>query len=224
MPLINIHTHKLANSDELFILNIPIGIESLSQQESSPHQIYKSAGIHPWHIENIDILNELSILELMIKAKTIIAIGEIGLDKAYKTDFKKQIEVFRLQLDLATKYKMPIIIHCVRAYNEVFEILADNKHSIKGVFHGFNSSKVMAIQLCSKGYYLSIGSSFLNPKSKLKSFIDQIPLENLFFETDDSDISVSTLYSEYCKLTTISEEKLRRKINSNFIIVSNKTC
>ncbi|MEI7595287.1 MAG: TatD family hydrolase [Bacteroidota bacterium] len=222
--LINIHTHKLSVSDEIIILNIPIGFENLSEQRfpnqhinTSPNlQILKSAGIHPWQIENIDISEQLSILEQMIQAKQIIAIGEIGLDKACKTNFEKQIEVFRLQLNLTMKYKLPIIIHCVRAYNEVFEILTEYKHSIKAVFHGFNSSKEMALQLCSKNYYLSIGSSLLNLKSKIWNYIGQIPLENLFFETDESEISIQELYKKYCKISMFKEIELRKKIKENF--------
>lgn len=213
---INIHTHQLSSSNEIIILNIPIGFENLSKLELTNQQINKSAGIHPWHIESNDVLEQLSLLEQMILEKQIFAIGEIGLDKACKTDFNLQIEVFKKQLDIAVKYKLPIIIHCVRAYNEVFEVLAEYTHSVKAVFHGFNSSKEMALQLCAKGYYLSIGDSLLNPKSKLRAFVNQIPLKNLFFETDESTVSIEAIYQEYCNLNSSSNEALKQQIATNF--------
>jgi len=230
-PFINIHTHSLSSNPEVISI-FNVDYESLSQRESSNHpisilshqhitpsahqHINQSAGIHPWYIDNIDISEHLNILEKLVRERQICAVGEIGLDKACKSDFKQQEAVFKAQLGIASKNNLPVIIHCVKAYNEVSEILTELKHTTPVIFHGFNSSLQMAQQLINKGYYLSFGPEICNPRSKRREIIKQIPLNQLFLETDDREINICQLYEEASILLKMQEVELREVIEMNF--------
>ena len=223
---INIHTHSFSsNSEEVAIYNVDFDY-FLKWESSNPpvFPTYHSTGIHPWYIDTIDIPEHLNILENLIHEKQICAVGEIGLDKVCKTDFKIQREVFILQLEIASKYDLPVIIHCVKAYNEVVEILVELKHNAPVIFHGFNSSMQMAQLLINKGYFLSFGPEILNPKSKRREIIKNIPLNRMFLETDDTKINICQLYKEASKLLSVIEVDLRQEIELNFKRVLDSVC
>lgn len=223
-PYINIHTHSFSsNPEELSIYNLdlrshqPINTLANCHISTLPHQhIKQSAGIHPWFVDTIDISQNLNILENLIREQQICAVGEIGLDKACKSDFKHQKAILRLQLSIASQNKLPVIIHCVKAYNEVVEILVEQKHTTPVIFHGFNSSMEMALQLINKGYYLSFGPEILNNKSKRRTIIKNMPINQLFLETDDRDISINSVYEEAAILIDMNLDMLKEMMFSNF--------
>jgi len=151
--------------------------------------VYFAVGIHPYDIDKFDESN----FEKYANHKKCIAIGECGLDyfRLEGTDEEKlyektkQAKVFIAQIELAKKYKKPLIVHIRDASRDSKEILL--KHSageIGGVLHCFNADEEL-LSLANEGFYFGIGGvlTFKNAK-KLVNVLPKIPLEKLVIETD----------------------------------------
>ena len=113
---------------------------------------YFSVGIHPW---DADLEISFSEFEGMIQNQNCLAIGECGLDKLKGPDLEIQKTIFISQLDLAVKYQLPVIIHCVKAFDELIEICKPYYSKVSLIIHGFNKSSQLAKQLIDKGVYIS---------------------------------------------------------------------
>ncbi|MFH0866813.1 MAG: TatD family hydrolase [Bacteroidota bacterium] len=142
-------------------------------------------GLHPGSV-NRGFHTELEIIGQWLEKEKFVAIGEIGIDLYWdKTFINEQIEVFKLQLLLAKKYNLPVIIHSRNALNEIIQILNEKKYSnVKAVFHCFPGSYEQAQHLVKKGYFLGIGGVVTYKNSGLAKIAKEIPLENILLETD----------------------------------------
>ena len=144
--------------------------------------LYPAVGIHPLNVDSIDT-NTFFELEKIIRNDKVIAIGEIGLDYYYSKDnMLKQIEIFELQLKLASKYNLPVIIHSRNATDDMLKILKNYK--LKGVIHCFSGSIETAREFIKLGYFLGIGGVLTFKNSKLGEVIKNVPLEYILLETD----------------------------------------
>ena len=173
---------------------------------------YYSIGIHPWYIGN-DPDTALKELAASAQSSSVLAIGETGLDKISKTDLVLQEKVFRFQLQLAVRLQKPLIIHCVRAWNEITHILDQEKPAIPVIFHGFNKGITLAIQLCTKGYYLSFGKAL--EKDNTRQVLKNIPPHLFFLETDDDKIPIPQVYEWASNALTIDLNALDLQIQKN---------
>lgn len=153
------------------------------------YPIYKiGLGLHPWFINDYISDQKSYTQALLIKNLSNLVrmnlpdfIGEIGLDK-YRENFDKQIDIFDAQLQVAQKFNLPVIIHCVRAYNEVLLML--RKYNIRrGIIHGFNANEIIARKFYSNGFLLGIGSNITKTSLITKSIRD-IPLQYIVLESD----------------------------------------
>ena len=145
--------------------------------------VYGAIGIHP---EEVDTITDATfkIIEDNINNPKIVAIGEIGLDYYWVKDNKeKQKEVFRKQLELATKYNKPIVVHSRDAIQDTYDILKEYK--LKGTLHCFNSSLEMAKEFIKLGYKIGVGGvvTFKNTK-KLQDIVKELDLKHILLETD----------------------------------------
>jgi TatD DNase family protein len=177
---------------------------------------YFSAGIHPWDA-NLQV--SISELEKLIQHSNCLAIGECGLDKVVDLEFELQKKIFIVQLDLAVNYQKPVIIHCVKAYDELMEICKSYHHQIPLIIHGYNKSLELAKQLIDKGFFLSFSQSFL--KKEGIDFTD-FSLSKIFLETDDNEsIMIETIYQKAADRFKIKEDHLKEKIYFNFTTIFN---
>ena len=145
--------------------------------------VYGAIGFHPTELQNF-CESHLNWLEENINNEKIVAIGEIGLDYHYDdTDVDKQKEVFRRQLDIASKYNKPIIVHTRDAIQDTYDILKN--YSLKGSIHCFSGSYEMAINFIKLGFLLGFGGvcTYKNAKN-VKNVIKNIDLEYILLETD----------------------------------------
>jgi TatD DNase family protein len=128
---------------------------------------------------------DLDRLEYLIKCNNPVAIGECGLDFHKDIDRDRQVYFFDAQVQLALTYELPIIIHAVKATEEV--ILTLKKYpKLKGEIHGFSGSEPQAQQLTSMGFYLGFGLQITNKNStKIRQIVKNCPLEFILIETDD---------------------------------------
>lgn len=144
--------------------------------------VYATIGYHPSEVD-ITTDEDLILLEKQIQNKKVVGIGEIGLDYHYGSDNKnKQIELFRKQLELAEKYKLPVVIHSRDATQDTINTLKEYK--VIGDIHCFSGSLETAKIYISMGYKLGIGGVVTFKNSNLYKVVEAIGLENIILETD----------------------------------------
>lgn len=209
---IDIHTHnsKLQNdvtSLRNIIANQPFHVEQ---------NINYSIGLHPWYLELSSKESDLSDLMKICHLPDVKAVGEIGLDRLCETNFDLQIEMFERQLLLAEQLDKPVIIHCVRAFSDIISIKKRLKPKVPIIIHGFNQNKQVLSELIRHQFYVSIGPAVLDINSNAFFLLDQIPKEQLFFETDESDLHISKIYEMAALRLKIPEYELIKQVNLNF--------
>jgi len=150
--------------------------------------VYCSAGIHPHDSQNVD-KDYIQQIELMMRSKKMIAIGEIGLDYFRNISSKKsQIKVFNELLQLADNINKPVIFHNREADQDIIDILSSYPNVI-GVSHCFSSTLSTAKKLLDLGYYISFSGNLTFKNSNLPSVAKYLPLDRLLVETDSPYLS-----------------------------------
>lgn len=209
MEFFNFHTHQFTNQSNVLEL-----VNQYPQEFDETIPVY-SVGIHPWHIKEDQIDAELKIVEDKLQNKNCLAVGECGLDKRIEVPLELQIPVFEKQLALAEKYKKPVVIHCVAAFQEVTEIKKKLKISVPMIIHGFAKNKQLAEQLLKDGFYLSFGKYLLkNPD--LKTVFQNIPNGRFFLETDSMEENIQQVYELASEYKDINLKELQEIISSNY--------
>lgn len=212
MKYINIHRHGAANAEHEF------GIENIYNNFLPDRNNPYSAGLHPWYVD-VDWHNQFNELKETVTHKNCMAIGECGLDRICKTDFNLQKNVFAEQVRLANAINKPLIIHCVRAHEDVLFILRQLNNTVPVIFHGFNKSFALAEKIIAQGYFLSFGKDL--QRIQLQEIFAGIPIEHIFLETDDKEISIEVVYSIAASARNISTEDLSLQLQQNLQKVLN---
>ena len=202
------HTHKRSSSKNIF------SIENKYPNDIDFTKPF-SIGIHPWFIKPENVTKELLIIEEKLKDKNCLALGECGLDKITATDLELQKEVFKKQIQLSEKYQKPLIIHCVKAHQDILEIKKDLKPKQIWIFHGFNKNYQVAESLLKNGIILSFGMAIIKSK-KLQEVVSKIEISSILLETDDTNIDIKEVYQKISELKKITVEELQQKIKQNF--------
>jgi len=171
--------------------------------------IFYSIGIHPWHIQKDNIEKKLDLIEKYALFPHVKAIGECGLDKCCKTDFELQKEVFSSHISISEKAGKPLIIHCVKSFDELISFKKESRPAQTWIIHGFRGKPQQAKQLIKQGFYLSFGMNY-NEQS-----LQNIPIERMFFETDDSGCDIRIIYENAAKTLNTPEKNLIRQIEQN---------
>jgi TatD DNase family protein len=150
-----------------------------------PENVFLMMGLHPTYVKD-NYLDELQIVEKELANRKFYAIGEIGIDLYWdKTHLKEQQIAFRRQIQFAKKHKLPIVIHCREAFDEIFEILEEEKSDdLFGIFHCFSGTYEQALQAISYNMKLGIGGVVTFKNGKIDQFINQIDLKHIVLETD----------------------------------------
>ncbi len=202
---IDIHTHKTYHDGTAYIYSQAVG-----KDPAPAAGVPFSAGVHPWAAGLVDM--DVA-LEYLAEAP-LIAIGEVGLDYAADTDHDVQAEVFHSQLEVAVRRGLPVIIHCVRAYNDVLSILKD--HAVRAVvFHGYMGSPEQTAQILKRGYYLSFDERSLQSAKTVES-LRLAPLDRIFAETDDNPEGIDVIYNKIADITGVPLETLQAAVADNY--------
>jgi len=204
LQFINAHTHHLEKDEQI-----------LSLYQATPLDTHLpisfSISIHPWDINKGYIFSEVEVLG---ESKMCIAIGETGLDKL-KPDYKEQTRLFIEHIRLAKACKKPLIIHCVKAFDDCISILKKEKFTGGVLFHGFNKHPQLALQLLKQGYFIGLGASFLKENHNFDRFLQEIELNQVLFETDNrTDVSILDIYSKAQQL--FPNLDVKQKMSNNF--------
>ena len=154
-------------------------------EKNYPENVFLMCGLHPTYTKE-NYLEELAFVEKQLEERKFVAIGEIGIDLYWdKTFLTAQQHSFRHQIGLAKKYKLPIVIHCRDAFDEVFEILEEQKsNDLFGIFHCFTGDFQQAQRAISLNMKLGIGGVVTFKNGKIDQYLNQIDLKHIVLETD----------------------------------------
>lgn len=204
----NLHTHSYSANPNVFEVVNRYPYEAIDV----PHY---STGIHPWHIDVAQAEEHLGIIEQRLQDPACLAVGECGLDKRIEIPLGIQVEIFEKQLLLAKKYKKPVILHLVAAFQELVEIKKRLDVDVPMVVHGFSKNAQVAKQLLDNGFYLSFGKYLLrNPG--LSDVFAGVPDDRFFLETDTIEEGIAEVYAKAAWARNMNMDALIEQVGNNF--------
>lgn len=169
----------LPNIDSSSVKNL------LDMVDSYPHICIPLMGLHPTSV-NHDYQEELQLVEYWLKKRKFYGIGEIGIDLYWETSFlEEQTQAFRFQLNLAHEYQLPVVIHVRDSFDEVYNVLLEEKDkNLTGVFHSFTGTLEQAQLVINLGFKIGVNGIITFKKSGLDEVISKIDTSHLILETD----------------------------------------
>ncbi|MFW5757416.1 MAG: TatD family hydrolase [Bacteroidota bacterium] len=217
---IDFHTHKYCqdNHDQLCIHNIfAHHISSFDKWELFENTFF-SVGLHPWHLgTNQENENYLDQILKVASFPKVLTIGECGIDKYIDMPVDKQRSVFLKQIKISEYVSKPVVVHCVKAFDEVLHLRKEINPSQPWIIHGFYSSVQMAEQLIEHGCLVSFGRQLLRKNTKSEVALQKLPLDSFLIETDDEDIRIDDMYKEVSNVKNIPLVDLQKGMKVNFI-------
>ena len=154
-------------------------------EENFAGRCFSMIGLHPCSVKE-NYVNELDVINQLLRQRVFAAIGETGLDFYWDTSFKKeQYLALEQQIALALEYELPLILHTRNAMQETIDIIKNySSTSLRGIFHCFGGSADEATQIIECGFLLGIGGVVTYKKSGLAEVLKNIDMENIVLETD----------------------------------------
>lgn len=215
--ILDIHTHKQeVDTQGKSIINYPLLADSplymlLAEnvEVTVGRGSYYSIGIHPWEVRESNVSQQLSFLQQQLQRKQFVAVGEAGLDKLAKAPMELQLAVFKEQVKLSEKLGLPLIIHCVKAMEELLGVKKESRPQQPWIWHGFRGKPEQAVQLLKKGFYLSFGEYYPDETMRI------VPDERLFLETDDSLLDIEDILCQAARVRGVEVEALCEVIRRN---------
>ena len=196
IPFVDIHTHRFSGR----------GIELRAQ------------GVHPWRAGDRDWTE--AVADISADAR---AVGETGLDYACDVDRAAQEHLFRLHLEAAERLSLPVVLHCVRAFEPVMAVLSQYRLRA-AIFHGFIGSPQQAAQALKRGYYLAFGPAAQRSPRTMEA-LHGCPDDRIFAETDDTGVDIADVYAMICDARGMTMEILKERIvRSYYDIFGNDGC
>ena len=160
-------------------------LEMFSLADRHEGVLFPCLGLHPTSVD-ARWQEEMMLLERHLDRK-IWAVGEIGMDCYWSREFvKEQEEVFRIQLEMAARLSLPVIIHSRESTELILNVLKDCRHlGLRGVFHAFSGSIETFRELQRLGdWYVGIGGVLTYKKASIAETVREIPMERILLETD----------------------------------------
>ncbi len=206
--MFNCHTHNVTQ-------NAIVNIDGVSDFPLKKDVLY-SIGNHPWYNQ----FSTHQIEQLLNKYPQIVAIGECGIDKVkHQLNIQQQIDILKTHIALSEKYQKPLILHVVKAFNEIIKLKKDINPKQAWIIHGFNSYK-QTEPLIESGFYLSFGNTLL-ANQKLQFSFKNTPINYVFLETDDSKINIKKIYKFASHLKGINLSDFVTQIKKNRKVIFN---
>ncbi len=202
-----------------------------------PNEMHLMMGLHPTSVKPESYKAELAHVKNQLEKRDFCAVGEIGVDLYWdKSTCSLQQECFRTQIQWAKEKKMPIIIHCRDAFDEVFEVLEEEKsENLYGIFHCFTGTLEQAKRAISFNMKLGIGGVLTFKNGKIDQFIKEISIDHIVLETDSPYLSPKPfrgkrnessylvyIAQKLADIYNISLEKVAEKTTQNALSVFKK--
>jgi TatD DNase family protein len=248
MTITDTHTHLYSeafNSDRKDIIQRALDVqvtrffipaidsshtESMLQLKADyPDYMFLMMGLHPTSVKD-NYKDELQHVEEMLTKHKFYAVGEIGIDLYWDTStLEIQKNAFKHQIQLAKEYKLPIVIHCREAFDEIFEVLETEKDdNIFGIFHCFTGTLEQAHKAISYNMKLGIGGVVTFKNGKIDQFLNQIDLKHIVLETDSPYLApkpyrgkrnessyITKVLEKLSEIYGVSEEKIAEITTQN---------
>lgn len=169
---------------------------------------FYSVGIHPW---NAHLASDatLQVLAACAAHKQVVAIGEVGIDKHSQASLPVQIELFKQQIALSESLHKPLVIHAVKAMDDLLAMKRLLKPTQPWIIHGFRGNATVAKTYVEHGFYLSVGEKFQSDS------LLAIPDNRLFLETDESLLPIADIYNKVAQEKKVPMEQLLQTIGTN---------
>lgn len=204
---VDIHTHRLSA--------VPgEAIENCYPETFAPQEgCWYSVGIHPWYLipsgpqEKSE--DRRTMLAELAGHSQVVAIGEAGMDKLANAAMPLQVEFFEYQARLAMEVDKPLVIHLVKAADELLKLKQSLRPANPWIIHGFRGKATMAREFLRHGFYLSFGEKYQEEALRLT------PVERLFMETDESVVPIAELYERAAHLRGVSRDELLESVQQN---------
>jgi TatD DNase family protein len=208
MEYIDIHTH---HSRQKSGVN---SVQSLSLTSdiflAMPKTKSISVGLHPWFAEIGKLAMYMKYLNVIARQANVKMIGECGLDKLKGGKIEDQLLILKEQIRLAEVLNKPLILHCVKTFDELIAIKEEMKVHVPMIIHGFNKKMELGEQLLNKGFYLSFGAAILKTDSSTAKLVQHT--DRFFLETDDKDVPIEKIYQQVAILKNSSVEQVKARI------------
>ena len=200
-------------------------------EKQYPDNVFLMMGLHPTSVKD-NFKEELEHVKKQFSKRNFFAVGEIGIDLYWdKSNLENQQKAFKAQIQLAKKYKLPIVIHCRDAFDEVFEILeSENDDDLFGIFHCFTGTEEQANKAISYNMKLGIGGVVTFKNGKIDTFLNKINIRNIVLETDSPYLSpvpyrgkrnessyLTIISKRLSEIYELSEEELLHKTQKMFL-------
>ncbi len=200
---------------------------------ASQTTIIHSYGLHPQSAGWINIKENADFLEQLLQQKKLHAIGEAGFDY-FTQDFRDQAtlqeEMFNIQLQLALQYNLPLVVHCRKANEKLFEYSKKLKKLPAVLFHSFMGMPNEAKSLMARGInaYFSFGKQVLNNNKKVIACVKELPDSVLLTETDapwqflkgekfTHPADIKKVFEAFCQIRNESSDLMQASIKQNFL-------
>lgn len=207
---LDFHTHARRRQDRTDIIEIV----SHHLGESIEQGFY-TIGKHPWWTENVLSDQEKSILKELLMSPNCLAMGEMGLDNLKGVEMSLQMDILRSQLAVAQELGKSVIIHCVRAYDQLLKIKKEFPNIKNWCIHGYARHEVLAQQLIDQGFYLSLMPVY-KPTEQYQKLLCSLPQDRFFLETDSMpEIQIEAIYLQAATLLEITVEALQIQLIHN---------
>jgi TatD DNase family protein len=211
---IDIHVHGGTPAPGKFILESLMAHEG--KKTTNQAGIAYTYGIHPWFLDETNHKQLLRSVEAEARNPDLIALGEAGFDRLRGPSLDLQRSVFEEQIAIAEELNKPVVIHCVKGWDELMEVKKRLRPRMPWLIHGFRGGIQMANQLLNKGLYLSIWFEFAL-RTESSSLFKALPKDKFFLETDGADVDIRDIYLKVSVDTGLRIEELKSIIYSNYL-------
>lgn len=207
---LDFHTHSIRRKDDINVVEIV----SLHLGQEKDHQLF-TVGKHPWWTNSTLTSDEQQQLIKLLSSEKCLAMGEMGLDKLKGEPMNIQVEILKDLLNVAVEVKKPVIIHCVRAFDNLIKLKRQYSQIQKWCVHGFSRHAELAKQLIHEGFYISL-MPVKQITQKYIDLVESLPAEKFFLETDSMpNTQIETIYLQVAEIRGISVSELQKQLANN---------
>ncbi|MFA4867551.1 MAG: TatD family hydrolase [Pedobacter sp.] len=212
MQFLDIHTHQEGEQPGVrSILSLSLtGGQAIALPENQDF----SVGLHPWFSTLQYLDRDFFRLTEIARSPHVKLIGECGLDRLKGESMENQRLILKKQLRLAAEINKPVILHCVKCFDELMAVKKEMNLDIPYILHGFNKHEKLGRQLLNKGFFLSFGKAILNADSGAAAILKDVDI--FFLETDDADCNIAEIYEAAANLKNCTVNELKALIFANW--------
>jgi len=206
---IDFHTHKIkSGAGTLSVMNLMAGEEV--PVDFPPNSLF-SAGIHPWQLTDDNLPQLQTELLLTVAHPHVVMIGEAGFDRLRGAQGEVQYRAFLFQAHIAEEMGKPVVIHCVKGWDELRRARREVKPGRPWVIHGFRGSRSLAASLADEGFWFSLGAQGITT-----GVTEAVSHDRILLETDDSGENIEDIYNLFSTAAGYEVNTSESLIRDNF--------